>query len=210
MLWLQAEDCMNTAWLLVQWVLFAGHDVMASLASGGAASTAEASIESGGNSHVLPAAVMPQQELEGALRRLAVGIEGQKANMHRAAHSSSSQQPLSHPDHAALLQLSQLAADSARLLQQYWRLPTQLAAQRLELGRAAAARSCAYLRCTNLEARGGPAAGQGAGSLRCSACRMVWYCGTACSHADWRAGHKLVCKALAAERQRQRGQGQGA
>ena len=35
----------------------------------------------------------------------------------------------------------------------------------------------------------------------CSACRAVWYCGTACSHADWRAGHKRVCKALAAERQ---------
>ncbi len=30
----------------------------------------------------------------------------------------------------------------------------------------------------------------------CSACRAVWYCGTACSHADWRAGHKHVCKAL--------------
>ncbi len=34
-----------------------------------------------------------------------------------------------------------------------------------------------------------------------SACRAVWYCGTACSHADRRAGHKHVCKALAAERQ---------
>ena len=34
-----------------------------------------------------------------------------------------------------------------------------------------------------------------------SACRAVWYCGTACSHADWRAGHKRVCKVLAAERQ---------
>ena len=34
-----------------------------------------------------------------------------------------------------------------------------------------------------------------------SACRAVWYCGTACSHADWRAGHKRVCKALATARQ---------
>jgi len=34
-----------------------------------------------------------------------------------------------------------------------------------------------------------------------SACRAVWYCGTACSHADWRAGHKRVCKALGAARQ---------
>ena len=34
-----------------------------------------------------------------------------------------------------------------------------------------------------------------------SACRAVWYCGTACSRADWRAGNKHVCKVLAAERQ---------
>ena len=38
--------------------------------------------------------------------------------------------------------------------------------------------------------------------LPCSACRAVWYCGTACSHADWReGGHRLVCKVLGAERQ---------
>ena len=41
-----------------------------------------------------------------------------------------------------------------------------------------------------------------------SACRAVWYCGTACSHADWRAGHRRVCKALgaarAAEKERRR------
>ena len=35
----------------------------------------------------------------------------------------------------------------------------------------------------------------------CSACRAVWYCGTACSHADWReGGHRRVCKALGAAR----------
>ena len=34
----------------------------------------------------------------------------------------------------------------------------------------------------------------------CSACRAVWYCGTACSHADWRAGHRRMCKALGAAR----------
>ncbi len=34
----------------------------------------------------------------------------------------------------------------------------------------------------------------------CSACRVVWYCGTACSHADWRAGHRRVCRALGAAR----------
>ncbi len=37
-------------------------------------------------------------------------------------------------------------------------------------------------------------------AMCCSACRAVWYCGTACSHADWRAGHRRVCKALAAAR----------
>jgi hypothetical protein len=25
---------------------------------------------------------------------------------------------------------------------------------------------------------------------------VAWYCGTACSHADWRAGHRRVCRAL--------------
>ena len=34
----------------------------------------------------------------------------------------------------------------------------------------------------------------------CSGCRAVWYCGTACSHADWRAGHKRMCKPLGAAR----------
>ncbi len=33
------------------------------------------------------------------------------------------------------------------------------------------------------------------------------YCSTACSHADWRqGGHKLVCKALAAERAERKAQ----
>ncbi|KAI3433924.1 hypothetical protein D9Q98_003726 [Chlorella vulgaris] len=66
----------------------------------------------------------------------------------------------------------------------------------LELAQAAAVRSCAYLRCANLAGEGGPAAGQGQGSQRCSKCRVAWYCGTACSHADWRAGHRRVCRAL--------------
>ncbi|KAI3433881.1 hypothetical protein D9Q98_003683 [Chlorella vulgaris] len=70
----------------------------------------------------------------------------------------------------------------------------------LELAQAAAARSCAYLRCANLAGEGGPAAGQGTGSQRCSKCRVAWYCGTACSHADWRAGHRRVCRALGAAR----------
>ncbi|PRW60685.1 phosphatidylinositol N-acetylglucosaminyltransferase [Chlorella sorokiniana] len=78
--------------------------------------------------------------------------------------------------------------------------PKLHAEAQLALAQAAPTRSCAYLRCANLGGEGGPAAGQGAGSMRCSACRAVWYCGTACSHADWRAGHKRVCKALGAAR----------
>lgn len=89
----------------------------------------------------------------------------------------------------------------AAALQEYFDRPQQQAVVRLELARIAATRSCAYLRCANLAAGGGPAAGEGEGSLRCSACRAVWYCGETCSHADWRAGHRRVCKTLAAERQ---------
>ena len=116
--------------------------------------------------------------------------------------------------------------------------------QQLEAAQAAAARSCAFLRCANLGGGDGPASGEGKGSQRCrwaadgwqavqqrlcecrgecllhvvascvkadgalplrhptcSACRAVWYCGTACSHADWReGGHRRVCRALGAAR----------
>ena len=92
------------------------------------------------------------------------------------------------------------AAPAAAALEAHLSQREQQAAARLELARVAATRSCAFLGCANLRASGGPDAGQGEGSLKCAACRAVWYCGTACSHADWRAGHKRVCKALAAER----------
>ena len=49
----------------------------------------------------------------------------------------------------------------------WWRRPTAQQEQQLEAAQAAAARSCAYLRCTNLGSSGGPAAGQGEGSQRC-------------------------------------------
>ena len=94
----------------------------------------------------------------------------------------------------------------AAALQQCWALPEQVEAAGMEAAHAAATRSCAYLRCSNLGLEGGAAAGQGAGSLKCAGCRSVWYCGTACSHADWRAGHKRVCKTRAAARQQQREQ----
>jgi hypothetical protein len=82
-----------------------------------------------------------------------------------------------------------------------WEATGQAAQQRLESAQAAATRSCAYLAYANLANEGGPAAGEGKGSLRCSSCTMAWYCSTACSHADWRSGgHRRVCKALAAAR----------
>jgi hypothetical protein len=86
----------------------------------------------------------------------------------------------------------------AQLLWQHWQQPEQQAAARLELAQAAATHCCAYLRCAQLGTQGGPAAGEGAGSKRCSGCHVAWYCGAACQHADWRAGHSKVCKALAA------------
>ena len=98
----------------------------------------------------------------------------------------------------------QPAAALARLLQQYWQLPEQQAAGRLEVAQAGATRSCAYLACANLGGGGGPATGEGVGSKKCSVCR-VSYCGEACSHADWRGGgHRKVCQALAAARRAQK------
>ena len=157
------------------------------------------------------------------------------------------------------------ACQLADALLDWWRRPEAQQEQQLEAAQAAAARSCAYLRCSNLAGGGGPAAGEGEGSQRCrcgrgdwklsvgwlvrrvagfchivapqcqgggfwdegvatagsllnlqlfllsirccppylpcSACRAVWYCGTACSHADWReGGHRRICKALGAAR----------
>jgi hypothetical protein len=86
----------------------------------------------------------------------------------------------------------------SQVLWQHWQQPELQRAAQLELAQAAATRCCAYLRCAQLGAQGGPAASDGVGSKRCTGCRVAWYCGTACSHADWRAGHSKVCKALAA------------
>ena len=68
-------------------------------------------------------------------------------------------------------------APARRLAAALWawhQQPEQQAEHRLALARAAAGRACAYLRCANLAGEGGPAAGQGAGSSKCSACRMTW------------------------------------
>ena len=65
--------------------------------------------------------------------------------------------------------------------------PERHAETQLALAQAAATRSCAYLCCANLGGEGGPAAGQGAGSMRCrSALKwggepLVWSVGRALS-----------------------------
>lgn len=94
-----------------------------------------------------------------------------------------------------------LAAQAAGLLQQLWQLPEEVEAARLAAARAAAPRPCAHLRCPNLGVTA---------SKRCSGCRSgIRYCGTACSHADWKAGHRRACKLLAAEKAGQQAQQQG-
>lgn len=40
----------------------------------------------------------------------------------------------------------------------------------------------------------------GARLLRCGACGCGFYCKSACQKADWRAGHKVACAALAKAR----------
>jgi hypothetical protein len=100
--------------------------------------------------------------------------------------------------------LLQQTKEAAALLHTFWQLPEQVAAARLEVAQVAATRSCAYLGCSNLGMSGGLGAGQGVGSKLCSGCRVAWYCGAECSHADWRqGGHRRVCKALGAARQEQ-------
>jgi hypothetical protein len=86
-------------------------------------------------------------------------------------------------------------------IEQAWAATGEAAQQRLESAQAAATRSCAYLACANLAIEGGAVAGEGKGSLRCSGCKVAWYCSTDCSHADWKTGgHRRVCKALVAAR----------
>jgi hypothetical protein len=108
----------------------------------------------------------------------------------------------SQADRAAQLRrLLPPAAEVAALLQRYFELPEQekeAAARALELAQAAGGRSCANLWCANLTIEGRET--EGKPTQRCGQCRSVRYCSRACSVADWRAGHKRVCKALAAAR----------
>ena len=59
------------------------------------------------------------------------------------------------------------ARELAAALQAWWQRPEQQQQSQLEAAQAAARRSCAYLRCANLGGQGGPAAGEGVGSMRC-------------------------------------------
>ncbi|PRW57589.1 hypothetical protein C2E21_3488 [Chlorella sorokiniana] len=72
--------------------------------------------------------------------------------------------------------------------------PATASAARLELAHAAATRDCANLRCPHFS-------GAGRKGKRCTGCHTVRYCCQECNVAGWRAGHKHVCAALAAERQ---------
>ena len=131
-----------------------------------------------------------QQELAQRLQAALDGLSQEHTTVRRSLNTVCNSDP-AQPT-VLLKQLLRPAAELAAAVQAYFELPEQQAAARLELARIAATRSCAYLRCANLEG------GSGRGRT-CSACKAVKYCGTACSHADWRAGHKRVCKALAAE-----------
>jgi hypothetical protein len=128
--------------------------------------------------------------------------------LHQALNAfDSSLAPLMH--RVALLRdeaLPPAQALAQHLLQLSQQRPGQLADARLLLAQADATRCCAYLRCAQLDAQGGPAAGEGVGSKRCSGCRTAWYCGAACQNADWRAGHNKVCKALTGLRAQQQQQ----
>ena len=66
-----------------------------------------------------------------------------------------------------LRQLLQPATDLAGLMQQWHTLPAVEEEKRVAVARAAATRSCAYLRCANVDGAGGPAAHQGEGSKKC-------------------------------------------
>ncbi len=86
----------------------------------------------------------------------------------------------------------QAAAEAwlARQEQQRWRRE-----QLLLCAEAAASRACSHLACTNCSG----ASESGLHGKRCSGCRVVRYCSAACQRSDWKAGHKVVCKELAAK-----------
>lgn len=68
----------------------------------------------------------------------------------------------------------QPAAELGALVQQYLEHPLYEADRRRSVMQVVARRCCAYLGCTNVEAGGGPAARQGAGSRRCRCAAGGW------------------------------------
>ena len=95
---------------------------------------------------------------------------------------------------AILPQAKAVGALALQLLHMDASDPAVLAAARLKVARATATRDCANLRCPHFS-------GAGRRGKKCAGCRAVRYCCQECNVAGWRAGHKHVCAALAAERQ---------
>lgn len=60
-------------------------------------------------------------------------------------------------------------------LQPRLRQPTQQQELEMQAALVSARRACSYLRCPNVGAEGGMAAGEQAGSAKCSACRVSWF-----------------------------------
>lgn len=121
------------------------------------------------NTMLQEAEALSQEWQEGAVRQPAA----------QAAAALRGRRPEPAEDvQAAMQQLGQLrdclphAEEAARLLQQAWQAagPEQLAAARRAAAQAAATRCCAYLRCPNLGAPGGPDAGQQPGGKLCGGC----------------------------------------
>ena len=88
-----------------------------------------------------------------------------------------------------LQQLLPAAEGVAALASQHQALSEQAQAAQRELAFAAAGRSCAYLRCSTVQAEGGAAAGQCTGSMRCRWGGRE----RTCACREWRAmfGHAL-------------------
>jgi hypothetical protein len=144
--------------------------------------------------------LLPGLDVAGLARRLS---DAQQALLDKLGQVELRTDHPSEPtDEAAQLceRLVQPALALAELAQQAWQATGLAEAARLEVAQAAATRSCAYLACANLGAEGATEAGEGGGSKKCSGCRVAWYCSEACQYADWKVGHKRMCKALAAAR----------
>lgn len=108
----------------------------------------------------LGTATPSEQQLASDVRQAAAAMRSALAEHQRAQGNASKLVCFTDRVMPAALQL-------AAALLAWWRRPEQQAEAALEVAQAAAARSCAYLRCSNLVAEGGPAAGQGEGSMRC-------------------------------------------